>query len=140
MNFTNLMRTDAGWGIAVLRIVTGIVFIGHGAPKFGFVGDRNLEGTAGFIASLGLPLPMVGAFLVAFFETFGGAFLVIGLLTRFWSAGLAFAMLIAVTVVHLPNGMFGEGGYQWALLLLACSVALMIEGAGKGSLDAKFGN
>ena len=140
MNLTNLMRTHAGWGVAILRIVTGIVFIGHGAPKFGFIGDRTLEGTAGFLSSLGIPLPMVAAFLVAFFETFGGAFLVIGLLTRVWSAGLAFAMLIAVTMVHLPNGMFGEGGYQWALLLMACSLALMFEGAGKGSLDAKFGN
>jgi len=140
MFISNLMRTEAGWGMTVLRIVTGIVFIGHGAPKFGFVGDRTLEGTAGFIASIGMPLPMVGAFLVAFFETFGGAFLVIGLLTRFWSAGLAFAMLIAVTVVHLPNGMFGEGGYQWALLLLACCIALMFEGAGKASLDRRFGN
>ncbi|HMB59617.1 MAG TPA: DoxX family protein [Xanthomonadales bacterium] len=140
MNLTNLMKTEAGWGMTVLRIVTGIVFIGHGAPKFGFIGERNLAGTAGFLESIGVPLPMVSAFLVAFFETFGGAFLVIGLLTRFWSAGLAFAMLIAVTMVHLSNGMFGEGGYQWALVLMACSLALMFEGAGKASLDRKFGN
>jgi len=91
------------------------------------------------MGSIGLPLPMVSAFLVAFFETFGGAFLVIGLLTRVWSAGLAFAMLLAVTMVHLPNGMFAERGYQWALLLMACSLALMFEGAGKASLDRAFG-
>jgi len=136
MNLKKWMQTNAGWGITTLRIVTGIVFIGHGAPKFGWMTeDRNFEGTVGFITSLGIPAPQVGAFLVAGFETFGGAFLVIGLLTRFWSAGLAFAMLIAVTMVHLSNGMFGEGGYQWALLLMACSLALMIEGAGKASLD-----
>jgi putative oxidoreductase len=82
---------------------------------------------------------MFSAFLLAFFEVFGGAFLVIGLLTRVWSAGLAFAMLIAVTMVHLDSGMFGQGGYQWALLLMACSLALMIEGAGEFSLDSKFG-
>ena len=46
---------------------------------------------------------MVGAFLVAFFETFGGGFLIIGLVTRFWAAGLAFAMLIAVVLVHLQE-------------------------------------
>jgi putative oxidoreductase len=138
MDWNKLMKTDAGWGIAILRIVTGIIFIGHGAPKFGFIGERSLTGTAGFLEGLGLPLPMVSAFLAASFETFGGAFLVIGLLTRFWSAGLAFTMLIAVTMYHLPNGMFGEGGYQWALLLMACSLALMIEGAGKGSLDQKL--
>lgn len=138
MDFKKFMITDAGWGMFCLRIVTGIVFIGHGLPKFGWVGDRSLAGLAGFLESIGIPLPMAGAFLVAFFETFGGAFLVIGLLTRFWSAGLAFAMLIAVTMVHLDDGMFAEGGYQWALLLMACSLALMFEGAGKASLDKKL--
>lgn len=138
MDFKKFMITDAGWGMFCLRIVTGIVFIGHGLPKFGWVGDRSLAGLAGFLESIGIPLPMAGAFLVAFFETFGGAFLVIGLLTRFWSAGLAFAMLIAVTMVHLDDGMFAEGGYQWALLLMACSLALMFEGAGNASLDKKL--
>lgn len=135
MDFKKLMHTDAGWGITALRIVTGIIFIGHGAPKFGWMGERTFESTVGFIASLGVPVPAVGAFLVASFETVGGACLVIGLLTRFWSAGLAFAMLVATVMVHLPNGMFAEGGYQWALLLMVASLALMTEGAGKASLD-----
>jgi len=139
MNLKNIMNTDAGWGIAALRVLTGIIFIGHGAPKFGWGSDRTLASVAESFAGIGIPMPMIGAFLVAFFETFGGAFLVIGLLTRFWSAGLAFAMLIAVTVVHLPNGMFAQHGYQWALLLLASSLALLFEGAGKASLDRTFG-
>ena len=35
INLKKLMQTEAGWGVTALRIVTGIVFIGHGAPKFG---------------------------------------------------------------------------------------------------------
>lgn len=135
MNLKELMHTDAGWGITALRVVTGIVFIGHGAPKFGWMGERTFDGTVEFIAGLGIPVPVVGAFLVSAFEAVGGAFLVIGLLTRFWSAGLAFAMLVATVLVHLPNGMFGDGGYQWSLLLMVASLALMTEGAGKASLD-----
>ena len=138
MDFKKLLITDAGWGMFVLRIVTGIIFIGHGAGKFGWGSDQSLAGLAGWLGSIGIPLPMVGAFLVAFFETFGGGFLIIGLVTRFWAAGLAFAMLIAVALVHLPNGMFAEGGYQWALLLMACSLALRFEGAGNASLDKKL--
>lgn len=138
MNLKSLMQTEAGWGTAILRVVTGIIFMGHGAPKFGITGDGGLESTAGFLASLGVPLPAVAAFLVAFFEFGGGALLIVGLLTRVWAAGLAFAMLIAVTMVHLEAGMFGQGGYQWALLMMACSLALMIEGAGKGSLDNRL--
>ena len=68
MNMKSLMNTDASWGTTVLRIVTGIIFIGHGAPKFGFIGERTLSGTAGFLEGLGIPLPMVSAFLIAFFE------------------------------------------------------------------------
>jgi len=139
MNLKSLMKTHAGWGMTFLRIVTGIIFIGHGAPKFGWGSDRTLASLAEFLGGIGIPLPLAGAFLVASFETFGGAFLVIGLLTRFWSAGLAFAMLIAVTMVHLQDGMFGEHGYQWALLLMASSVALLFEGAGKASLDRALG-
>ncbi len=138
MDFKRFMSTDAGWGMFALRIVTGIIFLGHGLPKFGWMGDGGLAGTAGFLESIGIPLPMAGAFLVAFFEVFGGAFLVVGLLTRFWGAGLAFAMLTAITLVHLDAGMFAKGGYQWALLLMACSLALMFEGAGKASLDKKL--
>ncbi|HET6566274.1 MAG TPA: DoxX family protein [Xanthomonadales bacterium] len=138
MSFKSLMSTNAGWGMAIMRVVTGIVFMGHGAPKFGLVGDRNLAGTAEFLGTLGVPAPMVAAFLVAFFELAGGALLVVGFLTRIWAAGLAFAMLIAVTMVHLSSGMFGQGGYQWALLLMACSLALMIDGAGRASLDRKL--
>ncbi len=138
MNFKSLMQTNAGWGMAILRVVTGVIFMGHGAPKFGITGDGGLEGTVNFLATLGVPMPAVAAFLVAFFEFGGGALLIVGLLTRVWAAGLAFAMLIAVTMVHFEAGMFGQGGYQWALLLMACSLALMIEGAGKGSLDRKL--
>jgi putative oxidoreductase len=138
MNLKSLMRTDAGWGIAILRVATGIIFIGHGAPKFGWVDERNLAGTAGMLENIGVPLPLISAAVLASFETFGGALLVIGLLTRVWSAGLAFAMLLAVTLVHLPNGMFGEGGYQWALLLMASVLALLFEGAGRASLDRKL--
>jgi len=133
MNYKSLMKTDAGWGITVLRVVTGIVYMGHGWPKFG-----NLEGSAGFLASKGIPLANIMAPLVASVEFVGGAMLVLGLLTRVISALQAFTMLVAVLLVHLSNGMFGEGGYQWALLIMAASVCMMLEGGGKASLDTKL--
>ncbi len=138
MNFKLLYQTKAGWGMLFMRVVTGVIFIGHGAPKFGWGSDRSIGALAEWLGSIGIPLPSIAAFLVAGFETFGGAFLIIGLLTRFWSAGLAFAMLMAVALVHWEAGMFAEHGYQWALLLLACSLTLMVEGAGKLSVDAKL--
>lgn len=133
MNLKSFMKSDAGWGITALRVVTGIVFMGHGWPKF-----QGLDGTAEFLASKSIPMANAMAPLVASVELIGGAMLVLGLFTRIISALQAFTMLVAVLLVHFSNGMFGQGGYQWALLLLAASVCTMLEGGGKASLDSKF--
>ena len=135
MNLKQIMATKAGWGMAALRVPTGIIFIAHGLPKFGFMGGRGLEATAGFLASLGLPLPMLMAWLVALAEVGGGALLIIGLLTRPAALTTAISMFVAIFWVHFENGLAGQGGYQWALLLFAASVALLVDGAGKASLD-----
>ena len=41
-------------GLAVLHILVGLLFVGHGAQKlFGAFGGHGLEGTAGFFEALG---------------------------------------------------------------------------------------
>ncbi len=135
MNIKELMNTQAGWGMTVLRIPIGIIFIAHGLPKFGLLGGRGLEGTAGFLESLGLPLPLLMAWLVALAETVGGALIVAGFQTRLAAFTTAIAMFVAIFWVHFDNGLTGQGGYQWALALFAASVALVLDGAGKASMD-----
>jgi putative oxidoreductase len=75
-----------------------------------------------------------------FLETVGAACLVVGLFTRFFAAGLAIEMLIAVLAVHLAKG-FGVsgGGYEYVLLLGVVLFAVAIHGGGRYSLDAKIG-
>ena len=85
-----------------------------------------------------MPLPYLSAILVGSTEIFGGALLIAGFMTRIVTAAQTFAMLVAVFVVHLPNGFAGRGGYQWALLLAAAAFCLMIEGGGKYSVDQKL--
>lgn len=85
-----------------------------------------------------MPLPAVGAFLLAATEVFGGALIITGLMTRLVSAAQVFAMLVAVFLVHLDNGLTGQGGYQWALLLSAASFCLLMDGAGRFSIDRKL--
>lgn len=138
MNISKMAYTEAGWGLTILRGVTGLVFIGHGLPKFGFLGGPGLAGTAGFMESLGLPLPMLMAVLVASSEAIGGLLLVVGFMVRPAAFTLVIAMLVATFMVHWDNGMFGAGGYQWSFLLTAAAAAIMIEGAGKLSIDWKI--
>ena len=135
MNIKKLMTTTDSWGLLGLRLVTGAVFIAHGLPKFGIGGGNGLEGTAGWLGSIGVPLPMLSAILVASSEAIGGVLLIVGFMTRFVAATQVFAMLVAVFLVHWSNGFAGEGGYQWAMLLGMAAFTLMMDGAGRFSID-----
>ncbi len=69
-------------------------------------------------------------------EVVGGAALMLGLFTRLAAVPLAFSMLVATVLVHLPNGFFSSsGGVEFTLLLTVACVALALMGSGKASLD-----
>ena len=138
MNMKKLMATTDSWGLLGLRLATGAVFIAHGLPKFGIGGGGGLEGTAGWLGGMGVPLPMLNAILVASSETIGGAMLIVGFMTRFAAATQVIAMLVAIFMVHWSNGFTATGGYQWALLMAAAAFALMMDGAGRYSIDGKM--
>jgi putative oxidoreductase len=124
-------------GMAIVRIITGIIFIAHGAQKvFGF----GIGGTTQFFTQVGAPLPGVAAPLVAALELVGGVALVIGLLTRLVALGLALDMLGAILLVHLANGFFvGGNGVEFVLLLMVNAIALVVAGPGAFSLDGAIG-
>ena len=124
-------RLDAG--LAVLRIITGTVFLAHGAQKLFLMG---LGGVSGGFASLGVPIPAITGPLVSMLEFFGGIALILGLLTRLVAIGTAIEMLGAIFLVHLAGGFFVPKGVEFPLMLCAASVSLALTGAGAYSLDA----
>lgn len=132
-----LTTTQAGWSALALRLPIGIIFAAHGAQKlFGWFGGYGLEGTAGWMDSIGLSPGMLMALLAGAAEFFGGLALIVGLLTRPAAAALAVAMLVAIFAVHFENGLFmANNGYEFGLALLAASVSLLFSGAGKLSVD-----
>ena len=132
-----LTTTQAGWSALALRLPIGIIFAAHGAQKlFGWFGGYGLEGTAGWMDSIGLSPGMLMALLAGAAEYFGGLALIVGLLTRPAAAALAAAMLVAIFAVHFENGLFmANNGYEFGLALLAASVSLLFSGAGKLSVD-----
>jgi len=132
-----MLSTDNGAGALALRIPVGIIFAAHGAQKlFGWFGGYGLEGTGQFFGSIGLTPGYLMALLAGLVEFFGGLALVLGVLVRPAAAALAGAMLIAVFAVHWSKGFFASnGGYEYALALLAASVALVLSGAGRFSVD-----
>ena len=126
-----LPQIDAG--LALLRIVLGSVFIAHGAQKLFVYG---FGGVTGAFTQMGAPLPGITGPLVSLLEFFGGIALVIGLLTRLASLGLAAVMIGAIVLVHLAAGFFAPNGIEFPLTLMAGAIAIALAGPGAYSVDA----
>ncbi len=137
-----LFGTDDGWSGLVLRLTLGLVMWPHGAQKLlGWYGGFGFSGTMGFFTEQ-MHFPWIVAFLVIIGESFGSLALLAGFLTRFAAASIGVIMLGAISMVHWPHGFFmnwfgkqqGEG-YEYHLLVIGISIALLITGGGKWSLD-----
>lgn len=143
-------------GLFVLRLIIGGIFTAHGYGKLfggegkavsadaakylgqGFVQSVEHGGPNGFKAAiqrLGLPQPLVFAWLVGGLEFFGGIMLVIGWLTRVVAFLLAGEMAVAVFRIHWRNGLIGQGGFEFPLSLLGSCLALAGLGPGSISVD-----
>jgi putative oxidoreductase len=127
--------------LLVLRLVVGLLFVGHGAQKlFGVFGGGGLEGTAGVFDNIGLQPGWLHARAAGTAEFVGGALIALGLFTPFAAAALIGVMTAAVLTVHARNGIWNSNqGYEFNLVLSAAVFALAGIGAGAWSLDNAFG-
>ncbi len=122
-------------GLAILRVVTGIVFAAHGYQKLFTYGIAGVQ--SGF-TQMGVPLPTITAPLVSGLELVGGLALIVGLLTRLVALGLAIDMFGAIAFVHFAAGFFMPKGYEFVLVLFAASLTLAVAGAGSLSIDERI--
>jgi putative oxidoreductase len=136
-----LMATDDDVSRFIVRLALGVVFFPHGAQKLlGWFGGHGFSGTMQFFTSQGMPA--IVAFLVIIIEFFGALGLIIGFLGRVAAFGVLCVMTGAIFTVHLSNGFFmnwegkqaGEG-FEYHLLAIGMSLAVIIGGSGAWSVD-----
>jgi putative oxidoreductase len=144
-----VMGTRNDVGLTIVRVLLGAVLFMHGAQKMlGWFGGYGFAGTMGYFTSLGIPY--VFGVLAICAEFLGGLGLLIGLLSRVAAFGILVNMVMAVLLVHLPNGVFmnwglavnadktaaiGEG-YEFHVLAIGMALAIIVGGGGAASADA----
>ena len=137
-----IVGTTNDWTLTVLRLVMGVIFFAHGAQKaLGWFGGYGFSGTMGFFTNM-MHIPAPFAFLAICAEFLGGIGLIVGVLGRIAAFGIACNMIVAILMVHGPNGLFmnwtgqqkGEG-FEYHLLAIAIAVVLMARGSGAFSVD-----
>lgn len=120
----------SGYVLSLLRVVTGLLFICHGAQKllgmFGGVGGHGAK------AAL-FSLIWIGGVL----ELFGGLLVLLGLFTRPVAFILSGEMAVAYFHSHAPRGFWPiQNGGELAALYAFVFLYLFAAGGGPLSLDA----
>lgn len=121
--------SDSNVGLLILRVFIGAALLTHGWGKmFG-----GLGGFTQGVASMGIPVPQVSAFLAAFAESFGAILLAIGLLTRPAAFLIVATMGVAVLSAHRGQPFSAQ---EMAWLYFFPALFFLLKGAGKWSGDA----
>ncbi|PLS02522.1 DoxX family protein [Neobacillus cucumis] len=125
-------------GLLIIRLVVGLLFVGHGAQKlFGWFGGYGLKGTGGWFESIGMKPGVTMALFAGLAELIGGILFTLGLLTPLAGIMIAGTMIMAIVKVHAANGIWStSNGYEYNLTLLAVAIGIALIGPGKYALDA----
>jgi putative oxidoreductase len=127
----------------LMRLSLGGVIFAHGAQKaFGWFGGYGFAGTMGYFTGT-IGLPYVLGVLVILGESIGAIALMLGLFGRFMSVSMFLIMMGALCFDHAQNGFYmnwygnraGGEGIEFDLLAFGLSLALLLIGSGKYSID-----
>lgn len=127
------MRDLGVWtprALAVLRIVTALLFIEHGSQKlFNFPPGEHFVGFN----------PAVLPFWAGVLEFFGGLLVLLGLFTRPVAFVLSGEMAVAYWMAHAPQSTFPAlNGGDAAILFCFIFLYLVFAGPGAWSLDSRM--
>jgi putative oxidoreductase len=118
----------------LIRTILAVVFVYHGGQKlFGAFGGPGIAGFAGYLETLGVPLPTLNATLAGSAEFFGGLALLSGVASRLASVPLVITMLVASFTAHSGFDL-RSGGMEYPLTLGVVALGLGLIGPGNLTL------
>ena len=128
-------------GLLVLRATMGGLLAGHGAQKlFGSFGGYGLEGTAGWLESMGLKPGKTWAMLAGGGEFGGGVLTALGLLNPVGPISMFGPMIMAWNKAHTGKPVWATaGGPEMVIAYLATAAAIGLAGPGRYSVDGLLG-
>lgn len=127
-----------GYPVLIARLLLALMFLLGGIGKF-----TGLDGTAGYIASVGLPAPQLLAVGAGLVEVIGALLLVVGWQTRWAALALAGFTLLATFLFHnywaIPaeQQMMQQLMFMKNLAIVGGLLMVFAFGAGSLSLDQR---
>ena len=135
----NILSQRSSWGILLVRILVGWVFLSEGIQKFLFPAALG----AGRFVKIGIPFPQFSGPFVGVVEIVCGTLLIAGFFTRWASIPLLIDITVAIATTKFP--MLWKQGF-WAAMhegrtdfcMLVGLISLLLLGSGQLSLDEKW--
>ena len=129
--FTNVSNVFKPISLLFARLIVAYGFYEPALNKW-----KDIQGIADWFGSIGIPFPLLNAYMAASTEAIGVVLLTLGLFTRVISLPLIVVMIVAITTVHLPNGFSaGDNGFEIPLYYMIFLFIFFTQGAGKFSID-----
>lgn len=132
-NILGASTARADWApraLATLRVVTGLLFLGHGVVKLIGFPEGAEPGAQPLFSLFG-----IGGVL----ELVGGALLIVGLFTRPTAFILSGMMAVAYFMFHAPSSIYPVvNGGDAAILFSFIFLYLFAAGPGAWSLDSRL--
>lgn len=134
MNNTNFNFND--FGHLAGRILMAVIFVAAGIGKV-----TAFQGTVGYIASQGIPVPSLVAIATISLEIGGGLMLILGFKARWAAAALALFTVLAGVIFHnfwaaSPDQFQNQLiHFQKNLAIAGGLLYLALHGSGRYSLD-----
>lgn len=137
-----LSRPDSlvDFALLVVRVALGICIVVHGLGKLGFhpTNPGGVKAFSEWLASLGVPYPLLNAWMATFVEFGGGILLILGLGTRPIAVALTVNMVVAALTGHKGGGYLilnNPPGAEYAINLAVLFGMFVLTGPGAFSLD-----